>query len=153
MIMEAARTVNKKFVQLTRIVTGDDKQLLTIIHTIEQTKHFNLRIVLLCLGESLFKFVKDNRYLLLNRSKKIADTGNSGVNNNDWHISLNRLFRDHTSKQRFTNALLTRKNDTEVSLTYGKRFQNLFCATSMIAIDCILVNSEVIVPSEPKTHL
>ena len=120
--MEAARTVNKKFVQLTRIVTGNDKQLLTVIHTIEQTKHLNLRIVLLSLGESLFKLVKDNRYLLLNRGKKIADAGNSGVNDNDWHIGLNRLFRNHASKQRFTNTLLTGENDTEVSLTYSKRF-------------------------------
>ena len=65
MIVETTRTIKQIGIQLMEFITSDNEQLLATINAIKKRKHFLLRIAVLLVSKSLFKFIEKNNYFLL----------------------------------------------------------------------------------------
>ena len=142
MIMKASWTIDDEIVELSDIITCNDKKLLSLRHSVKQPQQsclwFHLTIRRLDIGKRLVKLVKKNHNTLVNRFYIGGNPWNILVHQNDWNPFFHCLYRQNFCKHRFSYAFVTTQNHSKISVKLFISPQNFLHFLCMLTIYFVL---------------
>ena len=137
--MESAGTVNKELIELAKLVTSDNKQLLAHCHTIEQSQKLRLRrshtVLSLNIAECLIELVKHNGTFLLNALNVRCDAGDICINNQQGISCVDCLNGKKLCEQGLTNAFVTAEDNAEIAIKCLEGLEYLLALCVVDAVD------------------
>ena len=137
--MESAGAVNKEFIELAKLVTSDNEQLLTHSHTVEQSQKLCLRrshtVLGLNITERLIELVKHNSTFLLNALNVRCDAGDICINNQQGISCVDCLNGKELCEQRLTNAFVTAEDNAEIAIKCLEGLEYLLALCVVDAVD------------------